>query len=235
MMLETADPMIERFDPVMCLGTGSVVYDGACPGWDGDRHHAQTRGRVSVPELQERAQFSKLSIHVFAVFGMPAIEMQLKSLGDRLDIVAKPFNQHTGVTFDLVSSGGDFVAEAGSRSFLGLTQGDDILAQFSGGGFRRLAQGDDVLAQFSGGGFRRLAQGDDVLAQFSGGGFRRLAQRDDILAQFSGSGLRRLTQGDDILAQFSRRGLCGLTQRGHVLAQALGDRRHDPFNLCKGF
>ncbi len=53
------------------LGTGTVVYDGACPGSDEDRHHApveslpstlfgtvsesngwverQTRGRVSVP------------------------------------------------------------------------------------------------------------------------------------------------------------------------------------------
>ena len=120
MMLETADPMIERFDPVMELRVG---------------------------QFQERAQFLKFSIHVFAVFGMPAIEMQLKSLGDRLDIVAKPFNQHTGVTFDLVSSGGDFVAEACSRSFLGLAQRDDVLAQFSGGGFRRLAQRGHVLAQ----------------------------------------------------------------------------------------
>ena len=34
-----------------CSGTGSVVLDGACPGSDGDRHHAQTRGRVSVPRL----------------------------------------------------------------------------------------------------------------------------------------------------------------------------------------
>ena len=29
-----------------------VVRDGACPGPEGDRHHAQTRGRVSVPRLR---------------------------------------------------------------------------------------------------------------------------------------------------------------------------------------
>jgi hypothetical protein len=33
------------------VGTGSVVSDGACPGSDGDRHHAKTRRRVSVPSL----------------------------------------------------------------------------------------------------------------------------------------------------------------------------------------
>lgn len=36
------------------MGTGSVVFDGACPSWDEDRHHARARGRVSVPRAPNK-------------------------------------------------------------------------------------------------------------------------------------------------------------------------------------
>jgi hypothetical protein len=32
-----------------CLGTGSVVRDGACPSLDGDRHHAHPPGKGVSP------------------------------------------------------------------------------------------------------------------------------------------------------------------------------------------
>ena len=109
MLFDTADTMIKRFDAVMELRVG---------------------------QFQERAQFSKFSIHVFAVFGMPAIEMHLKSLGNRLDIVAKPFNQHTGMTLDVLSA-----------RFRGLAECTHVSTEFHRRCFRGLTQRSHVLAQ----------------------------------------------------------------------------------------
>ncbi|MCP9449039.1 MAG: hypothetical protein NNA21_03125, partial [Nitrospira sp.] len=156
MMFDTADSMIEVFDPLMELRVG---------------------------QFQERAHLSKFPIHVVAVFGVPAVQMHLKSLGHRLDVMAKAFDQNSGVPLGFFSRGGDVLAEVVSGS-------DDFLAEFSG-------RGSDVLAEGSGRGSDFLAEvvsgSGDVLAEFSGRGSNVLAESSgrgsDFLAEVvSGSG-----------------------------------------------
>ncbi|MDP3089915.1 MAG: hypothetical protein Q8N04_04515 [Nitrospira sp.] len=127
MLFDTADPMIKRFDAVMELRVG---------------------------QFQERAQFSKFLIHVFMVFGMPAIEMHLKSLGDRLDIVAKSFNQYTSMTFDVLSG-----------HFRGLAERRHVLTEFRRRGVGGLAERRYVLAKFRRRGVGGLAERRHVVTQ----------------------------------------------------------------------
>lgn len=58
------------------------------------------------------------------------------------------------------------------------------------------------------------------LGLFSGGG--------DLLAEGSG-------RGGDLIPEGGGHSFLGFAQGGDVLADALGGRRHDPFNLGKGF
>jgi hypothetical protein len=79
--------------------------------------------------LQECAKFSEFSIHVVTVFGMPAIEMHLKSLGHRLDVMSKAFDHDSRVPLDLFSRGSNLVAEVSRRSGNLLAEAGDVAAQ----------------------------------------------------------------------------------------------------------
>ncbi len=168
-MFDTADTMIEILDPLMELRVG---------------------------QFQKRAYLSKFSIHVVAVFGMPAVQMHLKSLGYRLNVTAKTFDQDSGVPLGLFSGGGDLLAE-------GSGCGGDLLAEGSG-------CGGELVPEGGGHSFLGFAQGGELLAEGSGCG-------GELVPEGGGHSFLRFAQG------------------GELLAQTLGGRRHDPFNLGKGF
>lgn len=54
---------------------------------------------LTVREVNECACFSELLFKVGSIFGMPPVEMHLKSFGNKLKFMTEPFRQNTSMPF----------------------------------------------------------------------------------------------------------------------------------------
>ena len=56
---------------------------------------------LTVREVDECAGFSELFFKKGSIFGMTPVEMHLKSFGNKLEFMTKPFRQHTSMPFGI--------------------------------------------------------------------------------------------------------------------------------------